>query len=188
MKRLASILAILLCCCGVTAQAQVKYLVNSHAPAESRSCKIYKYSVPSSPKIAMSGGLKWYGGFTVSHSTGPYVPGFATFDLGGRYDKLMFVLGYEKKNDSGVDTEPCIFTVHADGRKILDKKIYPYGVPERITLNVEGVNELKFQLVTGYADIAVAEATLWTKGQTPKETGNLITGKARPRSCRQIRG
>lgn len=185
MKRLTSLLAALLCFCAMTAEAQaqtqVNYLVNSHAPVASRSCKIYKYNGTASSSIALSGGLKWRGGFTVGHTVGPYVPGFATFNLGGRYDRLMFVLGYENTGTgaggSGVDTEPCIFTVHADGRKVLDRKIYPYGVPERITLDISGVNELKFQIVTGYAHIGVAEATLWTSGQTPKETGNLPTGK-----------
>ena len=182
MRRLTWIFAPLFCICGLAAQAQVKYLVNSHAPVESRSCKIYKYSGPSSPRMALSGGQTWQGGFTIGHTTGPYVPGFATFDLGGRYDKLLFVLGHENTGTgaggTGIDTDPCIFTVHADGRKILDRKIYPYGLPERIVLDVGGVKELSFRLVTGYARVGVAEATLWSAGQTPEETGNLPSGKA----------
>lgn len=182
MKRRILLLAAILSLCVMATQAQVKYLVNSHAPTKSRFCRIYKYNGASSAPIAMSGGLKWQGGFTIGHAVGPYVPGFAIFNLEGRYDKLMFVLGYENTGNgaggTGVHTDPCVFTVYADGQKILDKKIYPYGIPERIILDVDGVNELKFMLVTGYANIGVAEATLWTKGQTPKETGNLITGKA----------
>lgn len=183
MRRLLLLLAALFCLCGMTARAQVTYLVNSHAPAESRSCKVYRYNGPSSPEMALSGGQKWRGGFTIGHSVGPYVPGFATFRLGGRYDKLLFVLGHENTNTgaggTGIDTEPCIFTVLADGRKILDRKIYPYGLPERVTLEVGGVDELKFQIVTGEANIGVAEATLWSKGQTPKQTGNLPKGEVR---------
>lgn len=160
--------------CATAVQAQVKYLVNSHAPVDQYKCTIYKYNGPSSKRIALRGGDQWYGGFTLDCTQGPYRPGYATFNLGGRYDKLMFVLGYE--NESIYDGT-CVFTVLADGRKILDKVVAEYDLPERITLDVSGVNELKFQIVTGYADIGVAEATLWTKGQTPKETGNLLTGK-----------
>lgn len=180
-RQLILIIAAILCLCNSYTEAQVKYLVNTIAPTESKHCKIYKYTGTSSQRIALSGGLKWQGGFTIGHTTGPFSPGHAVFNLGGRYDKLMFVLGYENTGTgaggSGLDNDPCIFTVLADGRKILDKRIYPYGVPERITLNVAGVKELKFQLVTGYANIGIAEATLWTQGQTPKETGNLITEK-----------
>ena len=158
---------------------QVKYLVNLHSPVDEHCYKAYKYTGPSSKKIGMSGGLSWYGGFTVGHSVGPYTPGYATFQLGGKYDRLMFVLGHENFNTgaggTGIATDPIIFTVLADGRKILDKVIYPYGIPERITLDIEGVNELKFVMVSGAGYIGVGEATLWTAGQTPVETGNLIT-------------
>lgn len=165
----------------MTMNAQTRYLVNTFEPVESHWYKAYKYSGPQSGKIGISGGLDWYGGFTIGHSVGPYVPGFATFQIGGKYDKLMFVLGHENFNmgagGSGVATDPCIFTVTADGKKILDRLIYPYGVPERITLDIRGVNELKFSLVQGGGYIAVAEATLWKQGEQPVETGNLIKKK-----------
>ena len=158
--------------------AQTNYLVNTHTPVDSYRYTAYKYTGPSSRQIAMSGGLSWYGGFTIGHSMGPYKPGYATFKLGGEYETLMFVLGHENfgrgAGGTGVDTEVRIFTVYADGRKVVDELVYPYGVPKRIKLNINGVDELKFELVSGQGLIGVAEATLWKAGQTPVETGNPL--------------
>lgn len=180
MKRILT--ALLVLTANITLMmSQTKYLVNSFTPVESLCYEAYKYNGENSPQIAMSGGLNWYGGFTVSHAVGPYTPGYATFRLDGKYDKLMFVLGHENFNTgaggSGISVEPSIFTVLADGKKIMDELVYPYGIPKRITLDIKGVDELKFMLVQGPGRIGVAEATLWTAGQQPVETGNLITEK-----------
>ncbi|MDD4142955.1 MAG: NPCBM/NEW2 domain-containing protein, partial [Bacteroidales bacterium] len=171
-------LALLTFAIGLTAlSAQTKYLVNTFTPIDSYCYTAYKYAGSSSKQIYMSGGLKWYGGFTISHTVGPYRPGYVTFKLGGKYDKLMFVLGHEQYG-SGSSTEANVVTVNIDGRKVIDKVIYPYSIPERITIDVKGVDEITFKLVTGEGYIAVGEATLWTAGQVPSETGNLITKQA----------
>ncbi len=181
MKKI-HVLLIILMAGALQLSAQPRYMVNIMNPVESYAYKAYKYNGPSSQRIAMSGGLQWYGGFTIGHSVGPYKAGYAVFDLGGSYDKLMFVLGhqdyYDGSGGSGVDTSPKVFTVHVDGRKVLDKVIYAYSLPERITLDVKGAHEVKFILVQGYGRIGVAEATLWKSGEKPVETGNIIKGKA----------
>lgn len=180
MKKIFVILSVLIA--GVMAvSAQTKYLVNMFTPVESRHYKAYKYTGESSRQIAMSGGLKWYGGFTIGHTVGPYNPGYATFKLGGKYEHLMFVLGHEDFNTgsggTGFSTDPRIVTVYADGRKVVDELVFPYGLPKRITLNIKGVDEVKFVLVSGEGYIGFAEATLWSAGEKPVETGNLITRK-----------
>ena len=133
--------------------AQPTYLVNTHQPIDSYRYTAYKYTGAGSKQIAMSGGLKWYGGFTIGHTLGPYKPGFAVFRLGGKYETLMFVLGHENSSTgaggTGIDTDPRIVTVYADGRKVIDEVVYPYSVPKRVKLNVTGVDELKFTLVSG---------------------------------------
>ncbi|MFI3265694.1 MAG: NPCBM/NEW2 domain-containing protein [Rikenellaceae bacterium] len=158
-------------------RAQNTYLVDSHTPIDSYRYTAYKST--SSQRIAMSGGLEWRGGFTLYCTVGPYRAGYATFDLGGGYDKLLFVLGTENygrgAGGSGIAVDPSLVTVHADGRKILDNKVYPYGIPERIELDVNGVKELKFSIIQGDGYIAIGEATLWRAGQNPVETGNIIT-------------
>lgn len=168
----------------IAADAQATYLVNAHAPVSSLCYKPYKYADSHSEQVVMRGGLAWYGGFTIGHTVAPYSPGYVTFDIGGKYEKLMFVLGHEepnglfgKENYTGISMEPGIFAVYADGKKILDEKVYQYWVPKRFTLDIAGVRELKFAVVTGYIEAAVGEATLWKTGQTPVETGNPITSK-----------
>lgn len=165
--------------------AQTRYLVNTHTPVDSHCYTAYKYTGPSSKRIAMSGGLDWCGGFTLKQVMGSEDPGYATFRLGGRYDKLMFVLGHANTNTgaggTGIDTEARIFTVYVDGRKVVDELVYPYGIPKRMTIDVAGADELKFVLVRGEGPVAVAEATLWTAGQTPVETGNIIRDEPRTR-------
>lgn len=157
--------------------AQPTYLVNVHKPVESYRYTAYEYRGSGSAPMALSGGLKWYGGFTIGYGSAPYRPGFATFELGGRYETLLFVLGHEDfgrgAGGTGIDTDPRIVTVYADGRKVMDELVYPYSVPKRVRLNVKGVNELKFMLVSGSGEIGFAEATLWKAGQTPVETGNI---------------
>lgn len=161
--------------------AQTNYLVNTHKPVDSYRYTAYEYKGAGSRQIAMSGGLKWYGGFTIGASSGPYKPGFALFNLGGKYETLMFVLGHENSGrgagGTGIDTEPRVVTAYADGRKVLDEIVYPYSVPKRVKLDVKGVNELKFALVSGNGPIGFAEATLWTAGQSPVETGNILNKK-----------
>lgn len=161
--------------------AQTRYLVNTHTPVDSHCYTAYKYTGSSSKRIAMSGGLDWCGGFTLKQVMGSEDPGYATFRLGGRYDKLMFVLGHANTNTgaggTGIDTEARIFTVYVDGRKVVDELVYPYGVPKRMEMDLAGVDELKFVLVSGGGPVGIAEATLWTAGQKPVETGNIIDGK-----------
>ena len=64
--------------------AQTKYLVNLYKPVDSYRYTEYKYTGSGSRQIAMSGGLKWYGGFTIGCTSAPYKPGNATFKLGGK--------------------------------------------------------------------------------------------------------
>lgn len=165
----------------VNLAAQTQYLVNTYTPDDSYCYTAYKYTGPSSKQIAMSGGLKWYGGFTIGHTVGPYKPGYAVFKLEGKYDKLMFVLGHENfdtgAGGTGISTDASIFTVYADGRKVVDEVVYPYSIPKRMTIDIKGADELKFVLVQGNGYIGVAEATLWTAGQTPVETGNILNDK-----------
>lgn len=164
--------------------AQVRYLVNLYRPEKSLCYTPYKYTGQNSKGLAIRGGLSWQGSFEIGHTVGPYHPGYAVFNLNGEYEHLMFMLGHSEPNGifgnedyMGVATEPGIFAVYADGKKILDEKIYPYAVPKRKLLNISGVKKLEFKIVTGYIKVGVGEATLWKKGQTPVETGNLIKGQ-----------
>lgn len=160
--------------------AQPRYLVNELEPVDELCYEEFEFRGASSEPLEMSGGLKWYGGFELTSCLNANTPGHVTFDLGGKYETLMFVFAYMNTNrgagGTGIDTEPCIFTVHVDGEKVVDEVVYPYGVPKRVTLDVSGARELKFALVTGNSFLGVAEATLWKAGETPVETGNIPSG------------
>ncbi len=173
MKRILTLLIFIMSFGISNAYAQITYLADLYTPVDSYGYSAFKTT--SSKQIAMSGGLKWKGGFTLYDSKS-----YATFNLDGKYDKLLFVLGVENHGTgaggSGIDTQVRVFTVHADGEKILDTKLYPYGVPVRIELDVKGVKELKFSNVVS-GNTAIGEATLWREGQSPTQTGNLITTK-----------
>lgn len=166
-KRIAATLMVLMACLNVFAQSQPRYLTRNYKPVDS-----YRYAAGNTMEIY--GGLKWSNGFSIGNTSGPYKAGYATFKVGGQYEKLTFVLGL-KKGSYGQD--PRIVTVYADGKKIMDEVVRMYGIHKRITLNIKGANELKFVLVKGEGDICFAEAALWKAGETPRETGNLITQK-----------
>ena len=165
---------------GVRLSAQPRYLVNELDPVDAFCYEEFEYDGASSKPMAMSGGLEWYGGFTLSHRYGTNSSGHVTFDLGGEYETLMFVFGCMNTNTgaggTGIDSEPSIFTVHVDGNKVLDKVVYPYGLPERAVLDVRGAEEVKFGLVDNHTLFGVAEATLWKAGEMPVETGNIPSG------------
>ena len=179
MKRLF-LAALAVAAFGVQLAAQPRYLVNELAPADASGYAEFEYDGASSEPMAMSGGLEWYGGFTLSYDHGTHTPGHVAFELGGEYETLMFVFGSMNTNTgaggSGADTEPCIFTVHVDGKKVLDEVVYPYGLPERAVLDVRGAHEVKFGLVDNHTLFGVAEATLWKAGEMPVETGNIPSG------------
>ncbi len=168
---------------AISADAQT-YLVNTHTPVDSFRYEAFKYNGPSSKKISMSGGLDWYGGFTIGHNYSTYDPGYAVFELDGKYETLMFVLGALTSNTgaggSGISKDPGIATVYVDGVKVLDEKVYPYKIPQRRTINLRGAKRLEFKLVTGYVELGFGEATLWRAGEVPRETGNLITSAPKP--------
>lgn len=159
----------------MSAQAQT-YLVNALQPKD--QCRYQEYKSPA--KLNMMGYTSWQNGFVIGQ--GPSLiasdrPGDVTYKLNGKYDKLTFALGHY---DAGYDVtsyvtsqNPGIVTVTADGRKILDCKLYPYSTPKRFTLDVSGVDELKFSVLTGDILAAFGEVTLWAKGQTPTYKGNL---------------
>ena len=179
MKRLF-LAALAVAAFGVQLAAQPRYLVNELAPADASGYAEFEYDGASSEPMAMSGGLEWHGGFTLSYDHGTHTPGHVAFELGGEYETLMFVFGSMNTNTgaggSGADTEPCIFTVHVDGKKVLDEVVYPYGLPERAVLDVRGAHEVKFGLVDNHTLFGVAEATLWKAGEMPVETGNIPSG------------
>lgn len=61
----------------------------------------------------------------------------------------------------------------------MDRLVANYDVPERVSLDVSGVDRLRFEIVKDGTTVGIFDPTLWRAGQTPRETGKvtLATGK-----------
>ena len=92
MKRILLILSFL-AMSFLQVHAQTRYLVNVLSPVDSYAYRAYKYTGGNSPAMNLAGGLDWHAGFTIGSTLAPYVPGHASFRLGGEYESIMFVLG-----------------------------------------------------------------------------------------------
>ncbi len=88
--------------------------------------------------------------------------GFATYKLNGAYSKLTFWLGPTSR--AGDTTSKSVLTILADGKRVLDQPVFNYDAPRFVTIDVKGVNELKFKALMGELDIALAYAQLWKEG------------------------
>lgn len=173
-NRLISLVAVLLFC--MPASAQYTYLVNACKVVDSEECSIYKYTGKSSEPLKMAGGVVGYGGFNMVDEGS-----FVTFDLGGRYETLTFQMGHYYRCTEDVGA----VTVRADGNKILDVKIRGYEIPQYYTLDVAGVKELTFSMVVNDLDLIVADALLWTAGQTPVDIRKPVNPATGP--CELVR-
>lgn len=116
------------------------------------------YEVESS--IDIHGGETWKNVFTL------WDEGNATFELGGKYEKLTFILGPVNYQIYNV---PALVTILADGRKIFDSAVKPADLPRHITLDISGVNKLEFKEVQNGLRVAFCEAALWKSGEQPHD-------------------
>ncbi len=162
---------------GSDAQAQT-YLVNAYKPKASLYYEGYRYSGASSKELRTAGGYAWQGGFTLGmHSVlineGQ---GFATFDIQWQWETLTFVMGPARGSTgaegSATSVDPYVMVVKVDGRKVVDKVLRPYDIPQRYTVDVSGAREVTFEMPQGVAKVAIAECVLWKKGQTPRPLQN----------------
>ncbi len=173
MKNAIQCLVFVLCLLvGFPANAQT-YLVDTYTPTDGYACTTYKSTSGGSMK--MMGDVELKGGFFLDYYQGETKPRFVEFNIQGQYKTLMFALGHKSNlNPYRVDG---IVVIHADGKKIYDKIWHSYDVPEIITLDVEGVKQIRFEVVKGPIFMQFAEMTLWKAGQTPKFGKPLLKAK-----------
>ena len=146
-------------CLASYAQSPI-YLAKTYKPTEQKG-----YEVKTS--IGIQGGETWKNAFTL------WDEGKVSFNIGGKYEQLSFIMGpvnYQIYN------EPSIVTIYADGRKIFDSVVKPADLPKHITLNISGVNTLQFTQIENVLNIAFCEVALWKKGQKPRD----LQGKSTP--------
>lgn len=161
-------LALMILAGSVSAFAQNTIYLTSMKPVNSLACKPAREFTYG--KIPL-GGVNYTNGFGLWILQGPTQRGYVEYSLKGRYSKLCFIFGTSPFYQS--DREKGIFAVYGDGNTLLDKVITPNSVPERITLDVTGVDILRFEIVDGYVSVGITEATLWTAAQTPRNTGKI---------------
>lgn len=164
------------------ASSSRRFLVENIKPTDSYKCGIHK----SSDYTIRMGGFDWKEGFVLGHSTGPTRYGYAVFPLGGKYESISFVMGVTlggadsplmTKDPNPYDHSVGLVGIYADGVKILDEKLAMGATPRFFTINVSGVNELKFALERNEMFVGFADVILWTAGQQPQQTQNKPAAK-----------
>lgn len=160
---------------GMMAQA---YLTDVVKPTSERryTCMTSKSKAFCIARYGYRGGFilkTGLGGLISSDNPGGHV----VFPLKGAYDKLSFVMGpyggdyntgefeYFNGPNSAGDGSNVIVTVRADGRTLLDEVVWNHDAPREVTLDVKGVQELRFDVMRGSTELAVGAARLWKAGQ-----------------------
>ncbi len=87
---------------------------------------------------------------------------YATYKLNGAYSKLTFWLGPTYR--AGGLSAKSLLTITADGKRVFDQPVFNYDPPRFVTIDVKGVDEIKFKVLVGELDIALAYAQLWKEG------------------------
>lgn len=164
MKRTFSTL-ILLAACVLSANAQV-YLIDALKPTEKHGYREFRTSGLETHTVGsymskMGFSLDCAGSGTITQMD----PGYVVFNLNGAYSKLTFVLGPVSANPNG-DKYNSVATVTADGRRLLDEIVRDHDTPRYITLDVTGVDELKFYTPRGEQSVGFGEVQLWKAGET----------------------
>ena len=153
MKRfLVMIVGLFGVCFGAYSQTPT-YIVKSLKPIE-------QHYYEAEGTVDIHGGETWNNAFTI------WQEGDATFELGGKYETLTFILG---PVDYQIFNVPALLTITADGKKIFDSPVKPADLPRHISLNVSGVDKLVFDEVQHGLTIAFCEAALWKKGEKPHD-------------------
>lgn len=164
----------LLMACNVQAQ-NVNYLHRMKPSAENNyhTFANHRTYVDGTDRRGVMGGVPYKEGFVIQYNFGKSDAkkyGYVEYKLGKRYSKLQFIFGtITNKNPDNAG----VLVVSGDGQNLLDKVVKAQAVPTVITLDVTGVDILRFEQVTGEVDFGIAEPTLWGKGQTPRAASSI---------------
>ena len=165
-------LALILLVPIIAAKAQT-YLTDAYQPTDSYLYDAYPTKGSGNLKIAV---YNYKGGFSLRSGKGGLISGdktgFAEFSLKGAYDKMSFVVGPGGRNspNSAGDGSNVILTIKGDGRKIFDQVIWDHDAPKEYTIDIAGVDRLRFDLPQGETDLGFGGVKLWKAGETPTPT------------------
>ena len=182
ISHLLLLISIFLVFNGVT-NAQT-YLTDVYQPTDSYLYEAYPTKGSQNLKIAI---YSYKGGFSLKTGKGGLIDGTKTgyveFSLKGAYSKLSFVVGPGGKYspNSASDGRDVILTIKGDGQKIFDQVIRDHDAPKEYTVDVSGVDKIRFDLPHGSTDLGFGAVKLWKSGQQPVPTRmpneNIHNGK-----------
>ena len=184
MKKILLTLAVIMLASSVMSQV---YLTDALKPTNERRCTRFT----SKDKAFCVARYGYRGGFVLKTGLGGLISsdnpgGHVVYNLNGTYDKLSFVMGpyggeyntgefeYFNGPNSAGDGSNVIVTVKGDGRTLLDEVVWNHDAPREVVLDVKGIKELRFDVMRGSTDLAVAAARLWKSGQTPTPAPNPL--------------
>ena len=168
---------------GVMSQVNIADL----KPTGERRCT--RFTTKDNPFCIARYGYR--GGFVLKTGLGGLISsdnpgGHVVYNLNGAYEKLTFVMGpyggeyhtgefeYFNGPNANGDGSNVIVTVKGDGRTLLDEVVWNHDAPREVVLDVKGVKELRFDVMRGETELAVAAARLWKAGQTPAASPNPL--------------
>lgn len=118
-------------------------------------CKPYasgQYVEYVNGEIIKMGGNSYTNAFSLEN----YDYGYAVFNIDSAYSSISFTTGH----CDDTDMHDATIKIYCDG--ILKKEITigAEDLPQKVTLDITGVNQLKFELATGYAKYGFANVTV----------------------------
>lgn len=173
---IAAAVLLLVSFAGMRAYGQTPtYLSTAYRPVESHA---YTKVQDMLFGTMYMGGVPYKNGFHLFTTYGPTEHGYAEFSLKGRFRTFTFIVGCSQADSPG--TDKAVLAIRGDGRKLMERMVAEYDVPQRISLDVTGIDRLRFEITMNDVRIGIAEPILYTASQTPRETGKLSLATGKP--------
>ena len=159
----------------ITAQTAAKRVyLNNLVPVDKHGYKVAKDFIYD---IINMGGVSYKQGFGLFTTYGPTKPGYVEYSLKGKYKSLTFVIGTYTSDDQNYSK--ALVHITGDGKRIYERMVAGYDVPQQVQLNVSGIDKLRFEIVQNDVNIGIADPILWTAAQKPAANAktDLTSGK-----------
>lgn len=105
--------------------------------------------------IINMGGVSYKQGFGLFTTYGPTKPGYVEYSLKGKYKSLSFVIGTYTSDDQNYSK--ALVHITGDGKRIYERMVAGYDVPQQVQLDVSGIDKLRFEIVQNDVNIGIAD-------------------------------
>lgn len=165
MKRLLCTLAAL--CAALTAIYAQTSLLGTYKATETSKYRTENCRIS---------GMKLSSAFTLGSPEGGLisdnVKGTASFNIGGGYEKITFVVGPNSSGEAPL-SDNSLVTVRADGRIVFDDVVFASDAPRFFILDIKAAKQLVFSVVRGSVEVTFANVKLWKAGQSVSNPNSL---------------